>query len=148
VRLLQPLFLIALALSLLLLVANLTVNPTLQQLINTTWETQVDKKPMRELIELKYIWYKGDRVILNITDFRKDTATMGDVRIYVFDPRFHLIQFVAARQAQWTGKNWLFFDGMVQSFGPTGAIAAETFRSRTIVLTRRILPIWSGRSPK
>jgi lipopolysaccharide export system permease protein len=62
---------------------------------------------------------------------------MGDVRIYVFDPRFHLMQFVAARQAQWTGKNWLFFDGMVQSFGPAGAIVAETFRSRTIVLTER-----------
>jgi len=137
VRLLQPIFLLALALSLLLLVANLTVNPRLQQLINTIWETKVDKKPVRELVELKYLWYKGDRVILNITDFRKDTATMGEVRVYVFDPRFHLIQFVAARQAQWTGKNWLFFDGLVQSFGPGGAIVGETFRTRTIVLTER-----------
>lgn len=137
ISLLQPLLVIALGLVLLLVLLNLRVNPLLTQVINTIWETQVDKKPQRELVEMKYIWYKGDRVILNITDFRRDTKTMGDVRIYVFDPQFHLIQFVAARRAQWTGKNWLFFDGTVQSFGVAGAIVGETFRSRTLVLTER-----------
>jgi len=137
IRLLRPILGISLALAIVLLILNLFVNPLLTQKINTIWETKVDKKPVRELIELKYIWYKGDRVILNITDFRKDTKTMGDVRIYVFDPHFHLIQFVAARQAQWTGKNWLFFDGQVQSFGAHGALLGETFKTRTIVLTER-----------
>ncbi|MGQ9920450.1 MAG: LptF/LptG family permease [Desulfobacca sp.] len=137
VRLLYPILGISSALAILLLILYLAVTPRLMQKINTIWETKVDKKPVRELIELKYIWYKGDRVILNIADFRKDTKTMGDVRIYVFDPHFHLIQLVAARKAQWTGKNWLFFDGQVQSFGARGALISETFKTRTIVLTER-----------
>lgn len=137
IRLLRPILTIAMVLAVVLLVLNLFVNPVLTQRINSIWETKVDKKPVRELIELNNLWYKGDRVILNITDFRKDTRTMGDVRIYVFDARFHLIQFVAARKAQWTGKNWLFFDGQVQSFGSRGALSGETFRSRTIVMTER-----------
>lgn len=137
IRLLLPILNISLALATAMLILNLHVNPSLMQRINGIWETKVDKKPIRELIELKYLWYKGDRVILNITDFRKDTKAMGDVRIYVFDPQFHLIQFVAARKAQWTGKNWLFFDGQVQSFGLNGALIGETFKTRTIVLTER-----------
>ncbi len=137
IRLLHPILAISLGLALLLVVLNLFVNPLLTQRLNSIWETKVDKKPLREIIELKYFWYKGDRVILNIADYRKDTKTMGDVRIYVFDPRFHLIQFVTARKAQWTGKNWLFFNGLVQSYGPHGALVGEKFRNRTIILTER-----------
>lgn len=137
VRMLRPIVLLAFLFSLILLLLNLYLNPALTQRINIIWETKVDKKPVRELIELKYLWYKGDRAILNISEFRKDTKTMNNVKIYVFDHGFHLIQFIAAQKAQWTGSYWLFSDGMVQSFAPNGQIIGESFTQRTLIMTER-----------
>ena len=137
VRMLRPILLISLLLSLSLLMLNLYLNPWLTQRINIIWETKVDKKPTRELIELKYLWYKGDRAIFNISEFRKDTKAMENVKIYVFDHQFHLSQFIAAKKAQWTGNHWLFYGGMVQTFVPGGQIIGETFDERTIIMTER-----------
>lgn len=135
VRMLRPILFISLLLSLFLLLLNLYLNPYLTQRINSIWETKVDRKPPRELIELKYLWYKGDRAIFNISEFRKDTKTMQNVKIYVFDHQFHLIQFIAAKKAQWLGDHWLFSNGMVQTFAPDGHIIGETFEQRTIIMT-------------
>ena len=134
-RMLRPILLISLLLSLLLLALNLYINPLLTQRINIIWETKVDKKPVRELIELKYLWYKGDRAIFNISEFRKDTKTMEKVKIYIFDRQFHLIQFIGANKAKWTGKDWLFEDGMTQIFIPGGQIIGENFAKRTFIMT-------------
>ena len=62
---------------------------------------------------------------------------MGNVKIYVFNHQFHLSQFIAAKKAQWTGKNWQFYGGMVQTFVPGGQIIGETFDERTIIMTER-----------
>jgi lipopolysaccharide export system permease protein len=137
VRMLRPILLISLLLSLFLLVLNLYLNPWLTQRVNVIWETKVDKKPTRELIELKYLWYKGDRAIFNISEFRKDTKSMENVKIYVFNHQFHLIQFIAAKKVQWTGKEWLFIDGMVQTFVSGGQILGESFDKRIIIMTER-----------
>jgi lipopolysaccharide export system permease protein len=137
VRMLRPILLISLLLSLTLIVLNLYLNPWLTQRVNIIWETKVDKKPTRELIELKYLWYKGDRAIFNISEFLKSTKVMENVKIYVFDQQFHLSQFIAAKKAQWTGNRWLFSDGMVQTFVPGGQIIGETFDERTIIMTER-----------
>lgn len=134
-RMLRPILLISLLLSLVLLLLNLYLNPLLTQRINIIWETKVDKKPVRELVELKYLWYKGDRAIFNISEFRKDTKAMENVKIYVFDQKFHLIQFIAAKKAKWTGKDWLFTNGMVQTFITGGPIMGETFDKRTFIMT-------------
>lgn len=136
-RMLRPILLISLVLSMVLLALNLYLNPWLTQRINIIWETKVDHKPTRELIELKYLWYKGDRAIFNISEFRKDTKIMEKVKVYIFDPQFHLMQFISAKKAKWTGKDWLFEDGMVQTFIPGGQIIGETFNQRTYVMTER-----------
>ena len=136
-RMLRPILLISLLLSLILLILNLYLNPWLTQRINIIWETKVEKKPTRELIELKYLWYKGDRAIFNISEFRKDTKTMEKIKIYIFDQQFHLIQFIAAKKAKWTGKDWVFQDGMVQTFIPGGQIIGENFANRTFIMTER-----------
>ncbi|MBM4288675.1 MAG: LPS export ABC transporter permease LptG, partial [Deltaproteobacteria bacterium] len=137
VRMLRPIILISLVLAVILLGMNLYLNPWLTQRANIIWETQVDKKPLRELIDLKWLWYKGDRAIFHIAEFRKDAQAMENVKIYIFDQQFHLTQFMAAQRAQWTGKHWQFFDGMVQTFLDDGQILGETFGRRTIIMTER-----------
>ncbi len=135
--LLRPILLLASVLVLFLLSLNLFLTPWLTQRVNIIWETKVDKKPARELIDLKWLWYKGDRAIFHISEFRKDTKSMENVKIYVFDQQFHLTQFIAAQRAQWTGQNWRFSDGMIQTFLPQGEIVSEAFVERTMILTER-----------
>ncbi len=99
IQLMVPLVALALLFSLLLALLQLYLNPWFQQQVNILWETKVENKPARELMDLKSLWYKGDRAIFHILEFRKDTKTMINVKIYAFDQNFHLIQFLAAREA-------------------------------------------------
>jgi lipopolysaccharide export system permease protein len=121
--------------ALLLLALNLYLIPWTQGRLDLFWQTQVDKKPPRNLHNLEHFWYKGDQAIYNIVMFRKDIQTLEGVKIYLFDRQFHLVQIIAAARAQWQGDHWRFFDGSVQFFEPTGPVTGEKFQQRDLVLT-------------
>lgn len=137
IQLLVPLVGLACLLALLLGALQLYLNPWLQRQLNLLWEIQVEKKPPRELVDLKAIWYKGDRTIFHIAEFQKSTRTMLEVRIYVFDRDFHLTQFIAARRARWTGDSWRLEEGMSHVFLDNGEVLSETFAARELKLTER-----------
>lgn len=133
--LLRPLLLIAGVLSVILLIHNLYLIPWSQQQVAYLWDTRVEKKPPHSLINMERFWYKGDRAIFNILTFRKDTQTLEGVKIYVFDPQFHLRQLIAASRAEWEGGHWRFYRGLSQTFAPSGKILGESFQERVITLT-------------
>ncbi|OGR30522.1 MAG: LPS export ABC transporter permease LptG [Desulfobacca sp. RBG_16_60_12] len=121
---------------LLLLALNLYLIPWSQGRLDLFWQTQVDKKPPRNLHNLEHFWYKGDQAIYNIVMFRKDIQTLEGVKIYLFDRQFHLVQIIAAARAQWQEDHWRFSEGYVQFFAPgTGAVTGEKFQQRDLVLT-------------
>jgi lipopolysaccharide export system permease protein len=121
--------------ALLLLALNLYLIPWTQGRLDLFWQTQVDKKPPRQLHNLEHFWYKGDQAIYNIVMFRKDIQTLEGVKIYLFDRQFHLVQIIAAARAQWQDDHWRFFDGSVQFFDPNGTVTGEKFQQRDLVLT-------------
>jgi len=122
--------------ALLLLALNLYLIPWSQGRLDVFWQTQVDKKPPRNLHNLEHFWYKGDQAIYNIVMFRKDIQTLEGVKIYLFDRQFHLVQIIAAARAQWQEDHWQFSEGYVQFFDPaTGAVTGEKFQQRDLVLT-------------
>jgi lipopolysaccharide export system permease protein len=122
--------------ALLLLALNCYLIPWSQGRLDVFWQTQVDKKPPRNLHNLEHFWYKGDQAIYNIVMFRKDIQTLEGVKIYLFDRQFHLVQIIAAARAQWQGDHWRFSEGYVQFFAPTtGAVTGEKFQQRDLVLT-------------
>jgi lipopolysaccharide export system permease protein len=121
---------------LVLLALNLYLIPWSQGRLDLFWQTQVDKKAPRNLHNLEQFWYKGDQAIYNIVMFRKDIQTLEGVKIYLFDRQFHLVQIIAAAQAQWQEDHWRFSEGYVQFFDPaTGAVTGEKFQQRDLVLT-------------
>jgi lipopolysaccharide export system permease protein len=120
---------------LLLLALNLYLIPWSQGRLNLFWQTQVDKKPPRNLHTMEHFWYKGDQAIYNIVLFRKDIESMEGVKIYLFDRQFHLVQIVAAARAQWQGDHWRFYQGYIQNFDATGAVTGDKFQQRDLVLT-------------
>jgi len=133
--LIRPLIIYSGVVALLLLALNLYLIPWTQGRLDLFWQTQVDKKPPRQLHNLEHFWYKGDQAIYSIVMFRKDIQTMEGVKIYLFDRQFHLVQIIAAARAQWQDDHWRFFDGSVQFFDPTGAVTGEKFQQRDLVLT-------------
>lgn len=121
--------------ALLLLALNLYLIPWSQGQLNLFWQTEVDKKPPRNLHTMEQFWYKGDQAIYNIVMFRKDIETMEGVKIYLFDRQFHLVQVVAAARAQWQGDHWRFYQGYIQNFDATGAVTGKKFQEQDLVLT-------------
>jgi lipopolysaccharide export system permease protein len=133
--LIRPTIIYSGVVALLLLALNLYLIPWSQGQLDLFWQTQVDKKPPRNLHNLEHFWYKGDQAIYNIVMFRKDIQTLEGVKIYLFDRQFHLVQIIAAARAQWQEDHWRFFNGYVQFFDATGAVTGEKFRQRDLVLT-------------
>ena len=135
--LVRPTLIYSGAVALLLLALNLYLIPWSQSQLNLFWQTQVDKKPPRNLITLEHFWYKGDQAIYNIVMFRKDIQSMEGVKIYLFDRQFHLVQVLAASRAQWQDDHWRFYQGYIQNFDATGTVTGEKFQERDLVLTEQ-----------
>jgi len=137
VLLTRPVLFLSALTAVFLLSLNLYLIPWSQGNLNLFWETQVQKKPHRSLINLEHFWYKGDRAIYNILLYRKDVKTLEGVKIYRFDDQFRLVQVVAARQALWQDGHWRLYQGIVQTFEPPGEDKAETFQELSLNLTEK-----------
>ena len=120
-----------------MLALNLYLIPWSQGLFSSFWESQVDKKPPRNLHTMEHFWYKGDQAIYNILLFRKDIQTMEGVKIYLFDRQFQMVQIIAAARAQFQGDHWRFTQGQIQTLDSNGIASGEKFEQRDIVLTER-----------
>jgi lipopolysaccharide export system permease protein len=136
-RLARPLLVLAGAVTVLLLTLNLYLIPWSQGRLSLFWQTQVEKKPPRNLHNLEHFWYKGDQAIYNILVFRQDIQTLEGVKIYFFDRKFNLVQIIAAARAQWQGDHWRFYQGLLQTFDAAGVATGEKFQQRDFVLTER-----------
>ncbi|HZE21107.1 MAG TPA: LPS export ABC transporter permease LptG [Desulfobaccales bacterium] len=133
--LIRPTLIYSAVVTLLLLSLNLYLIPWSQGQMDLFWQTQVEKKPPRNLHKLEHFWYKGDQAIYNIVLFRKDIQTLDGVKIYIFNRQFRLVQIIAAARAQWEGDHWRFFNGYIQSFDSAGVVTGEKFRQRDLKLT-------------
>ncbi len=133
--LIRPIIIYSGLVAFLLLTLNLYLIPWSQGRLNLFWQTEVDKKPPRNLHTMENFWYKGDQAIYNIVLFRKDIQSMEGVKIYLFDRQFHLVRIVAAARAQWQGDHWRFYQGYIQNFDANGAVTGEKFQQRNLVLT-------------
>ncbi|HEY9072921.1 MAG TPA: LptF/LptG family permease, partial [Desulfobaccales bacterium] len=134
----RPVIMFAAGAMALMLALNLYLIPWSQGRLDSFWQSQVEKKPPRNLHTMEHFWYKGDQAIYNILIFRKDIQTMEGVKIYLFDRQFHLVQVIAAARAQFQGDHWHFTQGQIQTLDPKGGILyGEKFQQRDIVLTER-----------
>ncbi len=136
-QLLRPVLILTGGVVAVMLALNLYLIPWSQARLDLFWRSQVEKKPPRNLVSMEHFWYKGDQAIYNILLFRKDIQTMEGVKIYLFDPKFRLVQIIAAARAQFQGDHWRFYQGEIQLLGARGHIEGEKFQQRDIVLTER-----------
>jgi lipopolysaccharide export system permease protein len=134
-QLTRPILLLAALAVAFLLALQLYLIPWCRATLNLFWETQVQKKPPRSLINPEHFWYKGDRAIYNILLYRKDLQTLEGVKIYRFDEQFRLVQVVAARRAVWQEGHWQLYQGIVQTFDSPEEDQLKSFQEMDLVLT-------------
>jgi lipopolysaccharide export system permease protein len=134
-RLTRPVLFLAALVAAGLLVLNLYLIPWSQYNLNGFWETQVQGKPPRSLVNLEHLWYKGDRAIYNILLYRKDIQTLEGVKIFRFDDKFNLHQVIAARRAVWHDGRWRLYQGLVQNFDQPGENQVQSFAELNLTLT-------------
>jgi lipopolysaccharide export system permease protein len=134
-QLVRPILLLTTLAAAFVLALHLYLIPWSQATLNLFWETQVQKKPPRSLINPEHLWYKGDRTIYNILLYRKDIKTLEGVKIFRFDAQFKLVQVVAARRAVWQDGHWRLFQGIVQNFDSQKEDQLESFREMDLALT-------------
>jgi lipopolysaccharide export system permease protein len=134
-RLTRPVLFLAALVAGGLLILNLYVIPWSQFNLNGFWETQVQGKPPRNLVNPEHLWYKGDRAIYNILVYRKNIQTLEGVKIFRFDDKFNLIQVIAARRAVWQDGRWHLHQGLIQNFDQPGENQVKSFNELTLTLT-------------
>jgi lipopolysaccharide export system permease protein len=134
-RLTRPVLFLAALVAAGLLILNLYLIPWSQSNLNWFWETQVQQKTPRSLLNPEHLWYKGDRAIYNILLYRKDLQTLEGVKIFRFDDKFNLIQVVAARRAVWQEGHWHLYQGLVQNFDQPGESSVKSFQELNLTLT-------------
>ncbi|MFW6127185.1 MAG: LPS export ABC transporter permease LptG [Thermodesulfobacteriota bacterium] len=134
-QLVRPILLLTTLAAALVLALHLYLIPWSQATLNLFWETQVQKKPPRSLINPEHLWYKGDRAIYNILLYRKDLNTLEGVKIFRFDDQFKLVQVVAARRAVWQDGHWRLYQGIVQNFGNQEEDQFKDFQQMDLALT-------------
>ncbi len=134
-RLTRPVLLLAALVAAGLLILNLYLIPWSLFNLNGFWETRVQGKPPRSLVNPEHLWYKGDRAIYNILLYRKDIQTLEGVKIFRFDDKFSLRQVIAARRAVWHDGRWHLFHGLVQDFDQPEENRVQSFTELTLTLT-------------
>ena len=134
-QLIRPIILLTILAAAFVLALHLYLIPWSQATLNLFWETQVQKKPPRSLVNPEHLWYKGDRAIYNILLYRKDLKALEGVKIFRFDDQFKLVQVVAARRAVWQDGHWRLFQGIVQNFNSPKQDQFESFQEMDLALT-------------
>lgn len=134
-QLTRPILLLVVLAAAFLLALQLYFLPWSRATLNLFWETQVQKKPPRSLINPEHLWYKGDRAIYNVLLYRKDLQTLEGVKIFRFNDRFKLVQVVAARRAVWQDGHWRLVQGFIQNFDSQPGEQFESFQEMNLALT-------------
>ncbi len=56
-------------------------------------------------------WYRSGKIIYNVGRFIPETNTLEDVKVYLLNPSFELVETMHAKRAVYVGNDWELHDG-------------------------------------
>jgi lipopolysaccharide export system permease protein len=115
-RIALPVFLIAGIVCLFSFFFNEFVTPFANQKAKYIEVVEVKKQKQLGSFRQNQVWYRSKNAIYNFGIFNPGTNTLQGITIQYFDQDFYLIKRIDAREARWTGNNWLFKDILTTSF--------------------------------
>lgn len=111
-------FSVALIISSILLVLQDRVLPPLQRKrANYYWRVMKNRQDFYFDVKQNKIWYRSKNLIYNLRTFDATNKVIYGMKVYEFDPSFHLNQVIEAKQATYTSEGWDLQEGTRTVFG-------------------------------
>ncbi len=131
-----PLVAWGLIISVMVFINNEFIVPHTTRKSNFIKNVHIKKRPLRSVFRQNRIWYYGENnTIFNIRLLDPVEQTLEGITLYRFDlSHTRLIERVDARRARYQHGVWVFSQGTVRNFSPSGEITTESFHRKVIPL--------------
>ncbi len=133
-RCILPILTVALLLSSVDFMFNQTLVPYCIKKANTIWQKKSKKGGQSAAVAQGRIWCRSENVILNADYFDKRNNLLKKVTLFVFDPEFNLVRRLDAREALWSGEDWIFVKGLDQWKKSDNTWVVTPFKARILPL--------------
>ncbi len=130
-RVVSPVILISLFISILSLIFNEYILPYTNKKAQYILDVKVEKKPYLGFFKNNKIWYHGENSIYNIQLFDTYNNILYGITIYYFDKDFKLVKRIDAKDAVWKNGKWRFEHVMIRSF--TDNIMEERYYLQKVI---------------
>lgn len=121
-----PLLLIGFVASILVFIVNDEIVPK-ASMINTRIrqeKMEIDKKNKQKIIENLALYGTKNRLIF-MRSFDTESKKISEIIIQESDESANLLSKIDAKEAQWTGENWLFKNVIISKLGSSGEIVGD-----------------------
>jgi lipopolysaccharide export system permease protein len=137
VQLATPLFAMAIALSILILVWNESVVPYSTERSRYVETVEIKNRAPKALLSEDGIWFHGRNGIYNIEHFDARTGTLVGVTVYDMSPGFVLQRLVEIPSAQWRGERWVISAAIERTFDGQGEVVTRPLSAAEFDLPER-----------
>ncbi len=127
-----PILTIALILSSIDFSFNQTLVPFCLKKANTIWQKKSKKGGQSAAVAQGRIWCRSDNVILNADYYDKRNSLLKKVTLFIFNPKFDLIRRLDAKEARWSGEDWIFVKGLDQRKDDNNNWIVTPFKARVL----------------
>jgi len=131
-RIISPLLLFALLVSLFSFIGNEYISPLAAQKTKYLLDVKVRKEEPSSFFKNYKIWYQGDGGIFDIQLLDPKQKVLKGLTFYKIDPEFRCIQRLDAREARWVNGKWQLLNGTVRDFAEDGSMRTLPFREMEI----------------
>jgi lipopolysaccharide export system permease protein len=131
-RIISPLLLFALLVSLFSFVGNEYIAPLAARRTKYLLDVKVRKEEPTSFFKNYKIWYHGDEGIFNIQLLDPKEKVLKGLTWYKLSPEFRCIQRTDAREARWVNGKWQLRNGSIRDFTEDGSIRTSRFKEMEI----------------
>jgi lipopolysaccharide export system permease protein len=127
-RIVLPLLLLALLISLISFIGNESLVPVTIQRTQYLLDVKVRREQPSSFFKNFKIWYHSDHRIFNIQLLDPEKKILKGLTLYQFDNDFYCTQRIDAREAKWINGKWQFYEGVIRDFDKSGSMQITSFK--------------------
>jgi lipopolysaccharide export system permease protein len=134
----SPFLISALAISLLMTAANLSLVPMSVQRSDTIRYLLIKKRPPDVYFRQSRLWLRaGPKSYMNVQMADSRTSTLHSVHLYKLRDDFSLAEYLEAKSVHYENGEWIVEDAVRRTFEPDGAVKVDRLDRSVLPLNRR-----------
>jgi len=120
-----PMLAASVAITMVALLANLTVVPAATAQSRYINDVSIKKKAFRGFYNVNSLWFQGGEGFFNVDYFDANNRALYGLTLYEAGPEFRLDRIVEIPAARWRNDSWELDQGTVKTFTSAGEILAR-----------------------